>query len=155
MKPLPAHSIGTVLAYEWYCIVRTLSIPALLNGFDHWFRFSYMVLVESVSLPPFWTPWFFWLTCLEAAMEMSCCPSHGLDPTFTSIDNKKEKKIHLKMGCNGLSSASYFSPNHRKLPIYYKSAVVRHFAVLLYCLIRFQKSNIRGDKHNVLNRNRT
>lgn len=94
MKPLPAHSTGTVLAYEWYCIVRTLSIPALLNGFDHWFRFSYTVLVESVSLPPFWTPWFFWLTCLEAAMEMSCCPSHGLDPTFTLIDNKK----NLEMG---------------------------------------------------------
>lgn len=89
LKPLPGHSTAAVLAYEWYCIVRALPIPALLNGFNHWFRFSYTVLVESVPLPPLWTPWFPWLTCLEAAVEMSCCPSHGPDPTFTLIGNKK------------------------------------------------------------------
>lgn len=89
LKPLPGHSTGAVLAYEWYCIVRALPIPALLNGFNHWFRFSYTVLVESVPLPPLWTPWFPWLTCLEAAVEMSCRPSHGPDLTFILIGNKK------------------------------------------------------------------
>lgn len=78
-----------VLAYEWYCIVRPLPIPALLNGFNHWFRFSYTVLVESVPLPLLWTPWFPWLTCLEAAVEVSCRPSHGPDLTSTLIANKK------------------------------------------------------------------
>lgn len=83
LKPLPAHSTPTVLAYEWYCIVRTLTIPAMLNGFNHWFRFSYTVLLENDSLPLLWTPWFPRLTCLEVAVEMSCCPSHGQDPTST------------------------------------------------------------------------
>lgn len=78
-QPLPRHSTWLVLAHEWYGIVWALSIPALLNGFNHWFRFGYTVLVESVPHPPLWTPWFPWLTCLETAVEMSCRPSHGLD----------------------------------------------------------------------------
>lgn len=90
LKPLPGHSTETVLAHEWHCIVRALPIPALLNRFNHWFRFSYTVLVKSVPLPPLWTPWFPWLTCFEAAVEMSCYPSHGPDPTFTLIGNKKK-----------------------------------------------------------------
>lgn len=78
-------------SFHWDCVSlwMALPIPALLNGFNHWFRFSYTVLVESVPLPLLWTPWFPWLTCLEAAVEMSCCPSHGPDPTFTLIGNKK------------------------------------------------------------------
>lgn len=95
LKPLLSHSTRAVLAHELYCIVRVFPIPAQVNRFNHWFRFSYTVLVESVPLPPLWTPWFPWLTCLEATMEMSCCPSHGLDPTFTLIGNKKN---HLGWG---------------------------------------------------------
>lgn len=92
LKPLPSHSTWLVLAHEWYGIVRPLSIPALLNGFDHWFRFGYTVLVESVPHPPLWTPWFPWLTCLEKAVEMSCRPSHGPDRTFILIDYIKRQK---------------------------------------------------------------
>lgn len=90
-KPLPAHFTQTMLANEWYRIVRTLPIPAPLNGFNHWFRFSYTVLLESDSLPSLWTPWFSRLTCLEDAVEMSCRPSHGPDPTSTLIDNNNKK----------------------------------------------------------------
>lgn len=96
LKALSAHSTQTVLAYEWYCIVRTLPIPAPLNGFNHWFRFSYTVLLENDSLPLLWTPWFPQLTCLEDAVEMSCCPSHGQDPTPT-LKDKKKKKIWIEL----------------------------------------------------------
>lgn len=109
LKPLPGHSTGAVLAYECHCIVGALPIPALLNGFNHWFRFSYTVLVESVPLPPLWTPWFPWLTCLEAAVEMSCRPSHGPDPTFTLIGNKK-------MTWDGIKPMALFK--HNESPIY-------------------------------------
>ncbi len=115
LKPLPGHSTGAVLDYEWYCIVWALPIPALLNGFNHWFRFSYTVLVESVPLPPLWTPWFPRLTCLEAAVEMSCRPSHGPDTTFTLIGKKTMTWVGIK------PEESFF--NHHELPMWWNTTV--------------------------------
>lgn len=46
LKPLPGHSSGAALAFECYCIVRALPIPPLLNGFNHWFRFSYTLWLK-------------------------------------------------------------------------------------------------------------
>lgn len=101
LKPLPGHSAGAVLAHEWYCIVKSLPVPALLKGFNQWFRFSYTVLVQSVLLPLLWTIWFPRLTCLDASVEMSCCPSHGLNPTFALIGNKK-------ITCDGVEPMGFF-----------------------------------------------
>lgn len=84
-----------LLTHEWYCVVKALPIPAPLNGFNHWFRISYTVFVDGFPLPRLWTPWFPRLTCLEAAVEMSCYPSHGQDLTFILIDTKKMTWMEL------------------------------------------------------------
>lgn len=115
LKPLPGHFTGVVSAHEWYCIVGALPIPALLNGFNHWFRFSYTVLVKSVPLPLLWTPWFPWLTCLDVAVEMSCCPSHGPDPTFTLIGNKKWLGMGLKQWLLSCSMNGQFIVEHKSV----------------------------------------
>ena len=48
-----------------------------------------------LSLPShrFGLLWFPGLTCLEATVEMSCCPSHGTGPTFSLIHNNNKKRI--------------------------------------------------------------
>lgn len=96
---LPAESPSPVipplvLSDECYCVVKALPFPPSSIARTTRFKFSYTAPVESAALPPLWTRRFPRLTCLEAAVEMSCRPSHGVDPTFTLIaDKKKTKKM--------------------------------------------------------------
>lgn len=89
------------------------SIPALLNGFDHWFRFGYTLLLESVPHPPLWTPWFPWLTCLEnrCGNVMSPLPWAGPnihpDRLHQKTTNNKKKKRWLGMDSADISGLSW------------------------------------------------